>query len=352
MKRRLTSALFILFGLVGLARPARAQYLGNVGLQTVNPSPFNSTCTGSPQLFALQNIGQTAHYLTLFAGTNLGGFTATIQGSQDGISFVIISDVLTQVNAGITAHGYYPVLRANVTCAVAGGTFKLNYSGESVVPGAPAGSTLQMTVDKNIAIAASAASTFTSVSFSTPFGGTSGTLVFAYSATGPSGSTLTVNCINLVSTPSAITIGPFALQTGTQVQTFPISASVCPLFNVTYTSGGASAALYVLDYMFSPPGFTPNVGTGTYTHITGTTATAVKATQGFLHSVTVNTGAAGTISVFDLPSASCTGTPSTSVVAVITVTTTTLQTFTYDTALLQGICVKASAGMDFTVSSN
>lgn len=344
--------LVVLALLAVAASSAHAQYIGNVGLQTVN-NRFSATCTGAGQNFFPDNLGQTTHYLTIFAGTNLGGFNATIQGSQDGTNFVVISDVLTQVNSGIIAHGYYPSIRIRVTCAAAGiVTFTLGYSGESVAPGPPAGATLQMTVDKNLSVVQPANTTFTSTSFPTPFGNSSGTLAFIYSGAGPSGSTLTVNCINLVTTPGAITIGPFALQTAATVQTFSIPPSVCPLFSVTYTSGGASAQTFVLDYLFNPPGFTPNAGVGTYTHVVGTTATAAKATAGFLHTLTVNTGAAGTISIFDLPTASCTGTPATNVVAVITAVATTTETFTYDVNLNQGICVKASAAMDFTVSTN
>ena len=114
-------------------------------------------------------------------------------------------------------------------------------------------------------------------------------------------------------------------------------------------AGGASANTFNLAYSFYPPGALPTGGLAT--NVTGTTATAVKASGGLLHTLTVNTGGAGTITIFDLPGASCTGTPATNQRATITVTATTLQTFTYDVYLSQGICVKASVAMDFTVSS-
>lgn len=83
--------------------------------------------------------------------------------------------------------------------------------------------------------------------------------------------------------------------------------------------------------------------------VTTTTATVVKATAGTIHTVTFNTGAAGTFKIFNLASASCTGTPSTNLFATITATTTTVQTLTYDANLSNGICVQASVAMDVTV---
>jgi hypothetical protein len=68
--------------------------------------------------------------------------------------------------------------------------------------------------------------------------------------------------------------------------------------------------------------------------------------------VTVNTPAAGTISIFDLATAACTGTPSTNTIAVITATSTApVGAMEYNVYAQNGICVKASsASIDFTVS--
>jgi len=95
------------------------------------------------------------------------------------------------------------------------------------------------------------------------------------------------------------------------------------------------------------PRVTSNVGQ--YTHITTTTATAAKATPGRLLSVTIGTGAAGNITVFDLAAASCTGTPATNQVSIIGVAaTTTPMTLTFNTEMQNGICIKTSAAMDMT----
>jgi hypothetical protein len=103
----------------------------------------------------------------------------------------------------------------------------------------------------------------------------------------------------------------------------------------------------------NPPGYDVRVvmfPPFSYTHITGTTATVAKATGGMLHTVTVNTGAIATLKVFDLAAASCTGTPSTNVVASASIVLASLQTLTYDATLTNGICVQASGAMDVTVS--
>jgi len=89
---------------------------------------------------------------------------------------------------------------------------------------------------------------------------------------------------------------------------------------------------------------------GEFTHIADTTAHAVRNNEGQLKSIIIGTPAAGTVSVFDLASASCTGTPSTNIVSVITVTSTPPpQAIAINAHLHNGICVQASAAMDVTV---
>jgi hypothetical protein len=142
----------------------------------------------------------------------------------------------------------------------------------------------------------------------------------------------------------------WTLATTTAVtQTFAVPGGACSTIDVGYATGGASASTYSLDYVFLPPGTSiPNF----YTHITGTGATVVKAGPGTLHTVVVGTPAVGTISLFDLVPASCTGTPATNVVSVITVTATfPSASEIYDSVFVNGICVKASAIMDITVNA-
>jgi len=88
---------------------------------------------------------------------------------------------------------------------------------------------------------------------------------------------------------------------------------------------------------------------GEQSHITGTTATAVKATTGVLIQLNVNTPAAGTITLFDLASGNCTGTPSTNVRAILTTIASTQPVpITFNAHFANGICLQASVAMDLT----
>lgn len=356
--RKFFAAVVLL--LVGCIAPPRteAQFIGYTSAQSTTSTPFNGvTCTAallSPRV-NVTNIGQGAHWLTFTAG-NPSTLTYTLQGSYDGVNFFDISDVGTfTVNsagfAGLQATGYYPVVAVNVgACTPGAATIKLQYSGMSLTPGVPTGTAQIGQLIKNIAVLNAANTSFQSSVLRSPFGSANGTLQFVYTgAAGPSGSTLQVQCgTNAAFVPNATQA--FALQTTQSlVQAFQIPAINCPFFTVFYTSGGASAANYNLDFAFANPGI-PIAGQQ-YTHITGTTATVIKPVAGYLHTLSINLGGAGTVSIFDLPAASCTGTPASNQIAIITATATTLQTFTYDVNLVNGICVKASAAMDLTVSA-
>ncbi len=120
--------------------------------------------------------------------------------------------------------------------------------------------------------------------------------------------------------------------------------------NTVYTfnasSAGANAAIR---YGQGQPAPAWMAQVGEFAHITSTTASAVKASSGILMRLSVNTPAAGTVSIFDLASGSCTGTPSTNTLAVVTVTASTQpQPIAFDAHTLNGICVKASVAMDLT----
>jgi len=81
--------------------------------------------------------------------------------------------------------------------------------------------------------------------------------------------------------------------------------------------------------------------------ITGTSATPVPGS--WLIQISVDTPASGTIGVFDLPTAGCTGSPSTNTVGIITTTTSPGQTASFNASVQNGICVKASAAIDLAV---
>jgi hypothetical protein len=355
MRKSLFSLASLLFATVGCLAPRQvhAQFIGTVGLQTVT-NQTTITCTGTQQTFNISNLGQTSHYATF---ANTGGTTPTFNnfnmaGSNDGSIFYNISNIATQTLSGsVQGSGYYAVVRLQISCT-SGAIYRLNYTGSNATAGAPVGANLATQLEQVISFGGSAGSTTTGI-FQTPFGSSSGGIFFSYQGgAGPANSTILVQCTfpSNVSANAGIQFGPFTLQTtSNSAQYFPIPTGPCGNVFVTYTAGGASANTINLAYEFNPPGHSS--AAQLFTHITGTTATVVKATTGWLHTLSINLGGAGTVSVFDLASASCTGTPATNQVAIITATATTLQTFTYDVNLLNGICVKASAAMDITVSA-
>jgi hypothetical protein len=343
MKRWLAALLF----LAALAAPSRSQFIGYTSPQTVSQRFTNQTCTGVAQDFNINNLGQTTHF-GQFTSVSANTSAVYFLGSFDGVNFQIFSDISNGIVSSVAAAGYYPVVRLEVVCTV-GATFTLSYSGTSTILPSYQGVNLKGLINKILFNQSAAGSNAQIVAQQTPFGNSSGVLTFAYSGgAGPSGSTVSLNCSdgNVISQ----TFGPFTIANLTAPNVFPIPAGPCIAFNLTYNAGGASANTFTLNYDFNQAGLTTS--TGSYTHVTTTTATAAKATNGFLHTLTVNTGGAGTLSIFDLGTAACTGTPATNVVAVITATATTLQTFTYDVNMNQGICVKSSVAMDYTVSSN
>jgi hypothetical protein len=347
---KLTGAAVVLFALFGCAaRPAIAQTpVSILPLQQILAT--NVSCTGSPQTFSPANKNQTQHYVTV-TSSGATSLSAKIMGQDVNGNNVQISDVVfppTTFSGSnvITGSGYFPKMVVIVTCT--SGSFSLTYSGSQAISNVIAGSYFLSQVNKSLFISAPTNTSVGTPSFVVPFGSSSGKLYFQYNTAGIASSTLTVTCQSggVLSPPNART---YTLANSTAVQIFQVPVFECPILQVSYVSGGASANTFNLDYVFTTPGFSsPN----TYTHIAGTTATVVTSGSGVLHSVVVGTPAAGTITFFDLAAASCTGTPSTNVVSVITATTTfPAAPEIYDTLFVNGICVKASAAMDITVSS-
>jgi len=352
--KRLALMVALLVGCV------QAQFIGYTSQQSTTSTPINNlTCTAAlaAGTVSVSNIGQGAHFLTAIPGVSPpSSFAYVMQGSYDGSLFFDISDVGTgPVNGSditsVAGSGYYPAVGVKVlSCVPGAATISLRYSGISLTPGQPVGAAQHGQITKHIASGAGAGTTFVTPALRSPFGSSAGTLAFVYGGVGPANSTLQINCNTNILGSGPVVFGPASLQTTSGFfQIFQIPPFACPWFTVSYTSGGASGSTYTLDYSFAEPGVGP--AAFQYTHVAGTTATVVKGTApAFLHTLTVNTGVASTISIFDLATAACTGTPATNTVAVITTTTAAL-TFTYDTNFLNGICVKAANAMDYTVSA-
>lgn len=90
--------------------------------------------------------------------------------------------------------------------------------------------------------------------------------------------------------------------------------------------------------------------TGGYFEIDAPGTTAVKGSGGILHKIVVNTPAAGSIAVYDIASAGCSGTPASGELARVTLNSTSEPvSLAYDLKTANGICVVTSASADVTV---
>jgi hypothetical protein len=97
----------------------------------------------------------------------------------------------------------------------------------------------------------------------------------------------------------------------------------------------------------------PPAANGNYKYIATATTTNVKPTSGYLHTVTINGGTAGVVTLYDIAAAGCTSTPASGKFATIeTIGTTNPVTLLYDLATVNGICVVTAAATDLTVSFN
>jgi hypothetical protein len=81
-----------------------------------------------------------------------------------------------------------------------------------------------------------------------------------------------------------------------------------------------------------------------YSNISTATTTLVKSGVGVLNTITINTTAAGTITIYD--SLTATGTK----IATIAASPTIGSTFNFDVAFTTGLCIVTAAASDITVS--
>lgn len=353
--RACQSLLFLALAVFFGCRPVKAQFVGYTSPQTVQQTlASNVACTGAPQIFTAQNLGQTQHYIYLTANIAVTSITADIEGVDAAGVVYRISDVLmvgtfSQTIPSLTASGYYPKIQIRVICLPSSiGNFTLQYSGASATSNVIAGGYQVAQIDKSLATIASTGASLISPVFQAPFGVSTGTLYFQYAvASGATGSTLTVNCY-----PQAFILPAqvytFALANVTTLQTFAVPQTGCSNINVVYTAGSATTGTYNLDYIFQQEGF-GSLSPSSYAHVTTTTATVVKAGPGVLQTLIIGTPAVGTVTLFDLAPAACTATPSTNVVSVITATVTMNPPVSFQaTQFNAGICLKASVAMDLT----
>jgi hypothetical protein len=351
-------ALFVSFACAILAPGARAQFIGYTSPQTVQQTlaPDTTFCTGSPQNYPVQNLGQTQHSVTLtvtspaqklnfqILGTDGAGNTFPI--SPNGVT----PQIIMGASAVISGYGYFPKVVVTITCSPNTASYGLQYAGSAIAPPPLNSAYMQSQIDQLIfnGLPGSANQNFNNLF--TPFGNSSGYILAQFVTSSVANSLITVTCASF----SGATLGAYSytMQNELSVQLFTVPPGPCVTYDIGYTSGGGGAGNITVDYVFNAPGLPVNTTLATYTHVTTTTATPAKATPGTLTNLAINTAAAGTISIFDLTGTNCVGTPATNVVAVITVNATdTAHTIPYNLAFINGVCTKASAAMDYTVGT-
>ncbi len=370
VKKLLLYSLAALLLIGYAAQPAAAQFVGYTSPQTVNQQIFsavNTTQTSPVATFpctpqvggtgcGIPNIGQSIHYITVRASSTCN-FRLTLQGSNDGLNWFDMAESSSDSGlnggspgfGGFAGSGSFNAYRLNLQVGTCSGTLNVWYSGTSVTSGSVGGNLNYSSQYRRIlALAPNSTTgltlTATSKTIYPTNGNTAGTLSFSFASNNCAGGSLLVQAgPDAAHLTTLTTITPANVLNNTQ--SFPLPASNAGAMVLSYTACGTET--YDVLVEFAPPGaFNGFLGT----NITTTTATSVKSAAGVLHTLTVNTGGAGTIILFDLAAAACTGTPATNQKATITATAATLQTFTYDMNFLNGICAKSSVAMDYTIS--
>ena len=253
--------LLVLLALLATASSASAQFIGYSSPQTIQKTiATNTPCTGGAQNFitgavaGFDNLGQTQHYISIVPSAAVTSIQAEIDGIDRSGNVFRISDVLIATAATLplatSGSGYYPQFQVKVTCGSAAGTFTLNYSGASSTFNQTVGSYLLGQIDKSL-YAGAPANTNSQIQFQPPFASSGGTLLFTFNVGGPAGSSVQVQCAgNTIGISSQL----FPLNTAASVQTLQVANNFCPTMQINYVSGGASAALYSMEYIFTIPG--------------------------------------------------------------------------------------------------
>lgn len=246
--------------LMGCVAPRRSagQFIGYTSPQTVQQTlSTNTTCSGAAQTYAISNLGQTQHYLSVGSVVNAKTFQAEIDGVDTQGNVYRISDVLeiaglsTTRQGTLAAAGYFPKIQVVVTCSPNTATYSSTYSGAWGTFNVGTGSYLTAQIDK-INFFTQPANVNQQDNFQTPFGTSAGTIYFQYNTTSVANGTLTVSCntngIAAATFPLSATLG-----NTTALQTFAVPDSPCPFAQVQYTSPGGGTTV-TAEYIFAVPG--------------------------------------------------------------------------------------------------
>jgi len=243
---------------LALTTGAAAQFQGYFSPQTTQQTLATATaCTGAAQTYAISNLGQTQHWLTV-AFNNSQTFHGEIDGIDRQGNIFRISDVLETASAKgvVVASGYYPQVQVVITCAPVTATYTASYSGAWGTPLNDVGQALFAQIDKTNA-SASPATQSVSDTFQTPFGNSSASVYIGLVGT-VTGGTVTATC-----NPSGALAGITTVQllnvavTGTLATPyFPLPDYPCPSMTVAYVAGSGSGNV-TLETIFNQPGGQP-----------------------------------------------------------------------------------------------
>jgi hypothetical protein len=328
------------------APAARAQFIGYTFPQTVTQTPATAAvCNGSNQVYNISNLGQTVHFVLITTSIGETSFISWIQGVSSGGIATPISDVGTSsfssTNITLTAVGYYPQVQIVVNCTGTG-QYRIDYAGTSASVPTAQGAALSNTVLKTIVSGGvGSAGLIWGQTFTPPFGSTQGFLTAEFGeGAGPSGSTLSVVCMNgaVFSTTQKWTLAT----TESLLQTFPVASQTCSQVQALYNNGGASTNIVTFTYTFTPPGFPQQFA---YSNITTNTNTQAKTGPGFLHAITVNNpGSSAAVTVYD--NTACSGT------TIATIAPTAAGRIDFDVNFNTGLCITTTGAPNLTVSYN
>jgi len=247
-----------------LASAAEAQHLGDVSLSTTAVNlATNLACTGANQTFTtgttagFNNIGQIRHFLSVGSSIGVQKFRAEIDGIDNQGNLYRISDVMQLTGlfprqGTVKGIGAFPQIQISITCAPGTGTFSAAYAGDFGSDASITGAYQLAQIDHVNFNLSPAGSSQSDNLVQTPFGNSSGTYYFQYNTTSAAGATLAISCsLSAISTSQVVFTATLA--NNTNVQPFAVPASVCPLMNVQFNTGGGGTSI-TGEMIFTLPG--------------------------------------------------------------------------------------------------
>lgn len=322
--RKLGGALVFLLAACFLHAAAASAQTPVIIQPTQQTLASSVNCTGSAQTFPVKNRNQTQHFATASASAGVTSFSMIIQGVDLSGNVFQISDV-GQVGGSVSASGYFPTVQLRVVCLPTSATFTVSYSASSATSPVNAGSFLTSQIDKLMYENTDSTLSHTTAVFTTPFGSSSGRLLFINPNT-PGTAELDVECEPLFGTGAFINDFSFSTANTASIQQFYVPADQCPQMQVSYSGASMTAGNFNLEYIFDPPGLAPSLtqtngcvqtsGSGLL-NLANTVAISVGAntTQRLVAprgvyrivvcSLTVSVGVAGTIQLTEGTGATC-----------------------------------------------